>query len=87
MTAFFQHVGEAGGVRDFPRTVGAVKDGLKHSGNTRNIAERAARDLGADIAEVHSARYEFGRLSLSARSVRQLAWQTAGHQCQRSASR
>lgn len=28
------------------------------SGNTRAVAERAARDLGADIAEVHSARYD-----------------------------
>jgi hypothetical protein len=28
------------------------------SGNTRAVAERAARDLGADIAEVRSARYE-----------------------------
>jgi hypothetical protein len=31
-----------------------------YTGNTRNVAERAARDLGADIAEVHSARYESG---------------------------
>jgi hypothetical protein len=32
------------------------------TGNTRNVAERAARDLGADIAEVLSARYESGGL-------------------------
>src|SRR5262245_52148698 len=30
MTVFFQHVGEAGGTRDFPRTIGNVKDGLRH---------------------------------------------------------
>jgi 5-methylcytosine-specific restriction protein A len=29
MTVFFQHVGEAGGARDFPRTIGTVKDGLR----------------------------------------------------------
>ena len=30
------------------------------TGNTRNVAEPAARDLGADIAEVRSVRYESG---------------------------
>jgi hypothetical protein len=32
------------------------------TGNTRNVAERVVRDLGADIAEVLSARYESGGL-------------------------
>lgn len=30
MAVFFQHVGEAGGGRDFPRTIGTVRDGLRH---------------------------------------------------------
>jgi flavodoxin len=30
------------------------------AGNTRTVAERAARDLDAGIAEVHAARYEAG---------------------------
>lgn len=30
MTAYFQHVGEAGGARDFPRTIGTPKAGLRH---------------------------------------------------------
>jgi len=30
MTVFFQHVGEKGGSRDFPRTIGTQKDGLKY---------------------------------------------------------
>jgi 5-methylcytosine-specific restriction protein A len=30
MTVFFQHVGEAGGTRDFPRTIGTVRAGLVH---------------------------------------------------------
>ena len=29
MTVFFQHVGEAGGIRDFPQTIGTLKDGLR----------------------------------------------------------
>jgi hypothetical protein len=29
MTVFFQHVGEVGGNRDFPRTIGTPTDGLK----------------------------------------------------------
>jgi menaquinone-dependent protoporphyrinogen IX oxidase len=28
------------------------------AGNTRKVAERAARELGADIAEIHAARYQ-----------------------------
>jgi len=27
MTLFFQHVGEAGAKRDFPRTIGTARDG------------------------------------------------------------
>ena len=30
MTVYFQHVGEAGGARDFPRTLGTPKIGLRH---------------------------------------------------------
>jgi hypothetical protein len=29
MTVFFQHVGEAGGARDFPRTIGTQTTGLR----------------------------------------------------------
>jgi len=29
MTVYFQHVGEAGGARDFPRTIGTAKSGLR----------------------------------------------------------
>jgi hypothetical protein len=34
------------------------------TGNTREVAARAARDLGADIAEVRSPRYESGAFRL-----------------------
>jgi hypothetical protein len=30
------------------------------AGNTRKVAERAARELGADIAEIHATRYQSG---------------------------
>lgn len=30
MSVFFQHVGEAGGGRDFPRTIGTPRDGLRY---------------------------------------------------------
>ena len=30
MTVFFQHVGEAGGARDFPKTIGTPKNGVRH---------------------------------------------------------
>ena len=30
MTVFFQHVGEAGGARDFPKTIGTPRNGLRH---------------------------------------------------------
>ena len=29
MTVYFQHVGEKGGSRDFPKTIGTVKEGLR----------------------------------------------------------
>ena len=32
MTIFFQHVGEAGGRRYFPRTIGTARDGLVYFG-------------------------------------------------------
>ena len=44
------------------------------SGITRSVAERAARQLDADIAEVRSARYESGGFRLLRAAIDSWPW-------------
>ena len=61
MTVFFQHVGEAGGKRDFPKTIGTARDGLVRfrfeeiesyldevGADERRLLRRASEEIDAD---------------------------------------
>jgi hypothetical protein len=56
MTVFFQHVGEAGGARDFPRTIGTQKSGLKRFSHAD--VEPHLRNLPSD--EIARLRHDLG---------------------------
>jgi hypothetical protein len=75
MTIFFQHVGERGGRRDFPRTVGTRESGLRRfqladlPELTDQISEEEAAELSHNLADAAPNGFQVWGIPSGAKSI------------------